>query len=462
MTDIGRLAYVDLETTGSRARRDRITEVGIVLTDDHHIIHEWQALLNPGIAIPLHIQQLTGITPEMLSEAPGFHEVAEQINELLKDRIFVAHNARFDYSFIRQEFQRLGQTFNRPVVCTVKLSRHLYPRQRRHNLDSLLARHDVQCSQRHRALDDARVLPHIVNAMISAHGQAAVDAAIQQQLNNGRLPSHINKADVAQLPHGPGVYFFYGENDNLLYVGKSINLHDRVYSHFSNAQRDERSARIADQLRRIEWIETSGELGALLLEAELIKTHQPLFNRRLRRNKSLLSIHWNNSRQHKPEIIDARSLPMDDLNNLYGLFRNRRQATQRLRSIADKHSLCHKLTGLETGKGACFAHQLGKCHGACVGKESEIQHRIRMQQGLSAIRLETWPYPQAVMVKETHPASGREKIHVIEQWRHLGSASSQNEVRDITGAGSLPPLDIDHYKILVSYFRKNPGSIQPL
>ena len=144
-------AFVDIETTGSRANLDRITEVGIVTLENQEV-SEWSQLINPGVSIPANIQQLTGITPTMVSAKPSFAEIAEELYLELKDKIFVAHNARFDYSFLKAEFKRLGIDFSPKVICTVKLSRRLFPNQARHNLDTLIAVHGLQVENRHRAL----------------------------------------------------------------------------------------------------------------------------------------------------------------------------------------------------------------------------------------------------------------------------------------------------------------------
>ena len=459
--DTSSLAYVDVETTGSRPGKDRITEVGIVITENHVIVEEWQSLVNPGIHIPVFIQSLTGITPDLLESAPSFDRIASDIRQLLDGRIFIAHNAKFDYGFIRNEFRRMEQDFKSPVACTVKLSRQLYPEQKRHNLDTLLRVHNIECAHRHRALDDARALPLIVSSMLEEKGQQAVDDAIVQQTRSTNLPTHIDQQLVDQLPHTPGVYLFYGENDALLYIGKSINIHNRVLSHFSSANANDRSMRLVDQLRRIDHINTAGELGALLLEAELIKSKQPLFNRKLRRNKSLLSIHWDNTLAAKPDIVDTGSLQMSDMSKLYGLFRSRRQATERLRKIAEQHELCHKLVGLEKGKGACFAHQLGKCRGVCAGKEPELQHRMRMQQALSSIKLETWPYEGRLGVRETNPVTGQQMIHVVDQWRLIASVDNEADLKQLDISASLQPLDMDTYKILVRHIKNvKPDLIQ--
>lgn len=167
MTDFTRLAYVDLETTGGRPTSDRITEIAIIQTLDGEIVDQWQSMVFPDISIPNFIQQLTGITPEMVENIPSFDELLPTILEKFEGNVVVAHNARFDVGFLRNAYQRLGEEFKYPVVCTVKLSRNLYPKFKRHNLDSIIKRFDLKCEARHRALSDAAALPQLVSKCVT-------------------------------------------------------------------------------------------------------------------------------------------------------------------------------------------------------------------------------------------------------------------------------------------------------
>ena len=144
------LAFVDIETTGSNAQRDRITEIAII-TWDHQTIKRWERLIDPGVGIPEFIQRLTGIGPDLLEGAPAFEDLAQELWQELEGKIFIAHNANFDYGFIKAAFKRLDMEFKAPVLCTVKLSRQLFTLQARHNLDSLIAAHGLTIHQRHRA-----------------------------------------------------------------------------------------------------------------------------------------------------------------------------------------------------------------------------------------------------------------------------------------------------------------------
>ena len=217
-------AFLDIETTGGNSARDRITEIGIRFWQAGEVVGEWQTLLNPETRISPFIENFTGISNEMVADAPLFEEVADELEEQLKGKVFVAHNARFDYGFIKSEFRRLGRLFSAKVLCTVKLSRRLYPEFRRHNMDALIARHGLARVQRHRAMGDVSAMLAFFEHARSEKGDGKLDKALRELLQRPSIPSHLPSDTLQDLPRGPGVYRFYGENDVLLYVGKSTNI----------------------------------------------------------------------------------------------------------------------------------------------------------------------------------------------------------------------------------------------
>ncbi len=188
------LAIVDLETTGGQPACDRVTEIGVIEVDGFEVTSEWSTLVNPGTAIPPPIQALTGITSEMVAAAPTFRELAGELYERLAGRVFVAHNARFDYGFLRREFERAGLKFMAKTVCTVRLSRRLYGEHDSHNLDSLIGRHDIACRARHRALGDADVVWQFLRIAAHEHGDEILNVAARQVARQATLPPHIDRA----------------------------------------------------------------------------------------------------------------------------------------------------------------------------------------------------------------------------------------------------------------------------
>src|ERR1700721_478111 len=226
------LVFVDLETTGGSAAYDRITEVGIVRVSNGELVEEWSSLVNPERPIPAYIEEFTGISNEMVAGAPRFTEIARIVRQKLRGAVFVAHNARFDYSFLRSEFLKSEIDFSAKVLCTVKLSRRLFPEYARQNLDAVMERNGLTCGARHRALGDAKVLHDFWFKLCREVDEPRLAAAVQAVLGAHQLPAHLPPGLANDLPEGPGAYRFFGADDTLLYVGKSNSLRARVCSHF--------------------------------------------------------------------------------------------------------------------------------------------------------------------------------------------------------------------------------------
>ena len=443
------VVFLDLETTGATATRDRITEIGLIEVDQGRFIREWSTLVNPGTSIPPAIQSLTGISNDMVALAPPFAEIARDLREAIEGRVLIAHNARFDYGFLKNEFRRLGQAFSAPLLCTVKLSRKLFPQHARHNLESLMARHGLHCDARHRALGDARVLWQLAQAWRADPGEAAVLAATDKLLRTSTVPAGLPDDIFDRLPEAPGVYLFYGENDAPLYVGKSVNLRTRVMSHFSGDHRVNKDLRIGAEVKRVDWIETAGEIGALIEEARLVKLLAPIHNRRLRRAGELVTWRWSAGEpENPPALVSARDLATGDMQDLHGMFRSRRAATEALRTLADSHQLCHALLGLEKRDGPCFAYQLRKCRGACAGKETSAAHALRLAAAFTSLRLRTWPFPGAIGLREVSADGSRCDLHVLDRWCHLGTVRDEADLRSLQDDPQQPLFDLDTYHIL--------------
>lgn len=453
------LAFVDLETTGANANTDRITEIGIVEVDADGSVREWQQLVNPQTRISPFIENLTGISNAMVAAAPPFAEVAEAALQRLRGRLFIAHNARFDYGFLKNEFKRLGIDFRAPVLCTVKLSRALYPEHQRHNLDSLIERHGLQAAARHRALADAQLIHQFWQKIHVDRGSEAVENALRALNARPALPPHLDPGIVDDLPDGAGVYLFYGEasehGDLPLYVGKAKNLRSRILAHFAGDHRAAREMALAQQTRRIDWIETAGEVGALLREATLVKQLQPTQNRLLRRNDDVCTWQLRDAGDgwQRPELTAAGELDFSTGGACYGLFASPREARQALRKLVEAHHLCDSLSGLDprpAGK-PCFGHQTRRCKGACVGKESSERHSMRLLAALVTLKLTSWPFAGPALIREGDEA------HLIDGWRYLGSVRDEAALQALLDA-PRPPFDRDIYRIL----GKQVGRMQPL
>lgn len=455
------LAIVDLETTGGHPAHDRVTEIAVLEVDGFEVTSEWSTLVNPESTIPPAIQALTGITNDMVAGAPRFAQLAADLYERLEGRIFVAHNARFDYGFLRREFERTGRTFRAKTLCTVRLSRRLYPEHAQHHLDAVIERHRLACHERHRAMGDADALWQFLRVAAEEHGPDVLDTAARQIARQPALPPHIDRAVLDAIPEAPGVYLFFGEGGTPLYVGKSINLSARVTSHFTGGVRSGKALRLAQEVRRIEWQRTAGELGALLREARLVKDLQPTYNRQLQRPENLCGFVFDGLRLR---LADAAEIDGDTLPLVRGLFRSRRAANAALRHLADEDGLCLQTLGFDTSrKGPCFRHQIARCRGVCAGRENPHFHLARVAAALARFPgAAQWPHAGPVGIVERDRGREAADVHVVDRWCYLGTASSDEEVHDLLAAGRRTPFDYDHYRILARHLGKRGVRAVPL
>lgn len=442
------IAFVDLETTGTTPSHDRVTEVGIVRVDEGTRVSEWSSLVNPECSIPAAIQALTGITNAMVAAAPTFAGIADAIATQIADCVFVAHNARFDYGFLKHEFGRLRRSFSAKVLCTVKLSRRLYPEAGRHNLDTIIERHGLRPEDRHRALGDARLLWQFVQTLYRDKAAEEIDSLIARILRTPSLPPQLPADALARVPEAPGVYRFYGLNPLPLYIGKSINLRERVAAHFSSDYRSPNDVRLSAEITRIEVEQTAGELGALLRESQLIKTLLPAYNQRLRRRTDMVAIALAQE-PAPPEYVRSETIDPGALEGLYGPFSSRAQARATLRDVAARARLCWSALGLERRVGPCFARQVRRCDGACVGTESREAHAARLREALSSYALRPWPHPGMVALKETDLLGERTDVHVFDRWCWLGTAHDDASLGALVEAPPRGEFDLDIYRLLV-------------
>lgn len=410
-----RYAFVDLETTGTDASRDCITEIGVVCMDDGVRVAEWSTLVNPGVAIPPEIQTLTGISNAMVRDAPRFAVIAEELRARLQGYVFVAHNARFDYGFLKAAFRELGHRFQADVLCTLRLSRRMFPQYNRHGLDALIARHHLGGEARHRALGDARLIAAFFQKISAQENAAHLADVLKQLLKYPARPAHLSEDALEHLPDTPGVYTFTGANRQPLYIGKAKNLRDRVRGHFYADSSNSTDARLASEVHGLEIEETAGEFCALVREIQLIRTSLPLHNLALRRSESNCFIRLTGS-DHAPTYVPLADFRPTEAAGLHGPFSSRQAARAALAAIAREHRLCDRAIGLWTGERACFSRQIGRCLGLCCDEESAESHHQRMLAAMAPLRFPDWPYPGPVRFTETNPDSKRSQTLVFEHW----------------------------------------------
>ncbi len=448
------LVFVDIETNGLSHTRGNIIEIAALRVEDLEVVDSFTSLVNPGGALPQFITELTGITTDDVILAPYFGEISTDLHRLLDGAIFVAHNVRFDYSFVKEEFRRLGEPFDPKMLCTVRLSRALFPEHRRHSLKELIARYNLPFQNRHRAYDDANAIYHFYKLAHEQFEPEVLTAALKRQLKLKALPSHLDNALIDSLPTGPGVYIFEDESNTPIYVGKSVEIRKRVLSHFSDDHKVAKELKISQHIRNIRAIETNGELEALLLESQLVKELQPLYNIQLRRKQKLTLLVAESDEQGylRVRIGEAETIDPEKLDNLLGVLPTRGKAKQALETLNKQFGLCPKLLGLEKSKTGCFYRQLGKCSGACIGDESPEKYNLRLQLAFDRLRVQAWPYKGPVLIEEPSPGITEKATGVVvDQWciiAQVSQAQFAGEAAEMDVKPIQKAFDFDTYKIL--------------
>ncbi len=463
------LCFVDVETTGMRPTWDRVIEIGAIRVENGKIVKRFETLLNPGGFLPPEITSLTGITTRDLDKAPSFWEIKQEFLNILEGAVFVAHNVRFDYSFLKNEFKRLGHTFSPKHFCTARLSRYLYPRYSSHSLDSLINRFGLKVENRHRALGDAQATLEFFQLAQKEIEEAKFIKAVNLGLKKPTVPVRLSYKEMDSLPETPGVYIFYGDKGAPLYVGKSVNIQGRVKNHFSSDHISGKEMKIAQQVTRVETIKTSGELGALLTESILVKSLQPLYNRMLRYSQGVIvlkQIEKDGYFTVKPSQVEE--IDISELDTIIGVFKHKKQLSEYLKTLSDSHNLCLKVLGVENTLTHCFGYRLGKCFGACTGGELPLKYNLRFAEAFANTKIRPWPFAGPILISEVNELEGSEEKFLVDKWCFLGSYRSEEgleggERLEGLGKGEIK-FNLDTYKIISSYIFnvKNQSKIKPL
>lgn len=456
-----KMAIVDCETTGGKAILDRMTELAIILVDNGQVVDRWQSLINPETAVPPWITQVTGINTAMVINQPTFAELWPEIEKRLQDRVLVAHNARFDYGFLKNEARRCNAELSMKTLCSVKFSRQLYPQYKRHSLDAVIQRLGCQVENRHRAMDDAEVIHLMFTQACLDFDEDTIQATCDRLLKRPSLPSQLDEKELEKLPDSPGVYYFYNENGRLLYVGKSINIKTRVLSHFYQDHQTTVDHHLSHQLHHIDYRSTPSDFGAQILESQEVKALSPSLNRRLKKVSKLFQFKLVDNDGYQAIKIETAKTQQAPEEQVFGLFRSRRQATKRLEKLVDDFFLCHRLSGLEKGRsGACFAHQLKKCMGACCAKEPSQSYNLRVMKAMQNLKQQQWPYKSAILVEEFNPTSELKAYHLVNNWCYFGQIKTPDDLWSwepmlASASDYIEPdqsyFDLDIYFILIRF-----------
>jgi DNA polymerase III subunit epsilon len=406
-------AIIDIETCGSKYeyKRGRITEICIAIHDGLQVVEKWTTLINPECHISPFFMSVSGITNEMVADAPKFHEVAAKIIELTQDKIFVAHNVGFDYGFIKDEFNSLGYKYRRDTLCTVRLSRKLMPGKLSYSLGKLCESIGIEVENRHRAEGDVDATVKLFDRLLelkSIHPQyknKGVDELMTRRIDN------IKKYILNKLPDECGVYYFLNKEGEIIYIGKSKNVYQRAVSHFNTSE--QKGKKMLNDLYNVDFVPTGSELIALLLEAEEIKKHKPTYNRM---RKASEFTHAIDCFYDERGILNFKLSAFDECEQPIVSFNNYNSARERLESWIDEHELCLRYCGLTSEESICFNHQIKKCKGICAEEEDIDLYNKRASKILTKY---VFANPNFVLIDKGRKDEER-SIVMIENGRYYG------------------------------------------
>jgi DNA polymerase-3 subunit epsilon len=376
-------AIFDLETTGGNVQSDGITEIAIIRHDGERELDRFHSLVQPHGRIPYRVVEITGISNAMVAGAPRFFEVAKQVVEFTEGCTLVAHNVRFDYGFLRKEFKSLGYEFKRDVLCTLELSRSLFPGQESYALGRLAESLGLENRPKHRAMEDAAATSELFKMLFQIKNRESElsDPTGNKSRLNPIAAQHKEQLDA--LPSTPGVYYFFNAWRQLIYIGKSVNIRSRVLSHFNNNSTS-RALDMKQAIDHIRYVETGSELVALLKESEEIKRHKPKYNRAQRRARFHFGLFTFR------DSFGFQCLRMERIKrnspNPVALFSSAREARSYLERSIEVHGLCQQKTGLHRLGGSCFHYAIKKCLGACCGEESSESYNKRVDVMLERLQ----------------------------------------------------------------------------
>ncbi|MCX6320092.1 MAG: exonuclease domain-containing protein [Bacteroidetes bacterium] len=376
-------AITDIETTGGYAAANGITEISIHLHDGQSLVGKFETLINPGQPIPYYIQSMTGITDKMVAGAPRFEEVAEKIYNLLHDKIFVAHNVNFDYSFIKSHLKESGFDLNSKKLCTVRLSRKIFPGLPSYSLGRLCQSMGIIIQNRHRAGGDTEATVQLFEKLLANDKEQHIHKSLQRNSKESILPPNVPKDHFEKLPYTPGVYYFHNEKGKVVYVGKANNIRYRVNSHFSNNSESRQKQNFMQHVHGISYESCGTELMACILESAEIKKRWPIFNSSQKRWEDVYGIYrYEDQNGYFRLAIDKNR---KRLNPVY-TFHYLADGHAVIRKLIRNYGLCPKLCFLQKDPGPCEGMADGFCEGACEMKEHADSYNQKVLQACESLQ----------------------------------------------------------------------------
>lgn len=451
-------AIVDIETTGSYAAASGITEISIQVVENGEVVQRYDTLVNPLHKIPPYIVAMTGITNEMVAEAPQFEEIAEDVYEILKDRVFVAHSVNFDYSFVKSQLQHCGFDLKAPKLCTVRLSRKIIPGYQSYSLGKLCHALGINHQNQHRAGGDTDATVALFKLLLSNDHDGHILKSLKRTSKENVLPPNVPKTDFEKLPYTAGVYYFHDEKGKVVYVGKAKNIRYRVSSHFSNNSTARQRQNFMRHVYNISFEECGTELVAAVKESAEIKRLWPKFNAAQKRREDIYGIIcYEDQNNYLRLAIDKLGKGREVLASYHHLD----NAKAALRQLVSEFDLCPEMCFIPQDMYDQKMHDL-LCKGACKQAESYISYNDRVLHAVTQLK----KLPSFAIIDRGVLSDERSCI-LVWQGKFYGMGFIGSDVQ--VDAPELFKELVTRYKensaitnMLFSYAKRYPAKVMPL
>ncbi len=416
-------AIVDIETTGGHASANGITEIAILIHNGKEVTEQFRTLINPGIPIPIYIQSLTGINDDMVRSAPRFNELAKQIYDLLHDKIFVAHNVNFDFSFLHYHLATAGFHLQSRKLCTVRLSRKIIPGLASYSLGRLCKEVGIEVLERHRAMGDAEATSKLFSMLLEKDYEGHIIKTLNPRSKEQSLPPHLPKEDMDKLPTVSGIYYFHNSKSKVIYVGKAKNIKKRVTSHFANNKPGKQKQEFLRDIHHISFQECGTELMAFILEAIEIKRLWPAYNRSLKRFEHAFGLYsFDDQNGYLRLAVDKKN----KFSKPFYTFNKILDGHTLIKNLITEFNLCPKLCFVQRNNDPCISINEQICKKACEQMESPASYNERVINALSKLKS---ALPSFMVIDEGRNLTEKSCI-LMEEGRFYGMGYVSTDLKD--------------------------------
>ncbi|RZK48456.1 MAG: DNA polymerase III subunit epsilon [Pedobacter sp.] len=462
-------AVVDIETTGSYAAQNSITEIAIIIHNGKQVTQRFQSLFKVDQEIPPFIEALTGINNHMLKNEPYFEDLAPLIYSLLYDKIFVAHNVNFDYSFVKYQLDKCGYTLNCPKLCTVRLSRKIIPNLPSYSLGKLCHAIGIEIHDRHRAMGDAEATATLFTRLVKEDSEQIIAATLKKGSKEQVLPPHLDKNSLIHLPSSPGIYYFQDQKGKNVYIGKAINLKKRVFSHFVGNNPSKQRQNFLREIHHVSYQECATELMALILEVTEIKHYWPKYNRSLKRFEQRYSLFkYVDQNGYYRLAIDKYKPQLDHI----WTFNDMREGYQIIRTFVNSYELCENLCYNHLAKSALNIMPSCQCTSICSHPDEHVDNsnngvhtQVYNDKVLEAIDNFQMHLPSFLVVDQGRNAEENSYLW-IEKGKLIGMAYLSNtfqlQLEVIRDALKLLPSNPYTMQLIYKFKEQYPSKVIPI